>query len=137
MKTMFLLYVSCVSNNQCDVKKPKKTHLLIWKVSDDQYLSHQVKFIQTKNTLIFTLCESFRRNTGYKYRLKKKKQLPEPTQTHAHRPHQRTHLQYTHTHRACCCCAVASETAAAVSVLACEIKPGGSVIQQGSKVPIN
>lgn len=42
----------------------------------------------------------------------------------------------THTHHAWCC-VVASEMAAAVSVLVCEIKPGGSVIQQGSEVPIN
>lgn len=47
--------------------------------------------------------------------------------------HQQTHSHIEHA----CCCVVASETAAAVSVLACEIKPGGSVIQQGSGVPIN
>lgn len=59
--------------------------------------------------------------------------------THAHTSTERTH-KHTKGVRGCCCCcrcAVASETAAAVSVLVREIKPGGSVIQQGSEVPIN
>lgn len=69
----------------------------------------QVKFIHTKNTLVSTLCKSFRRNKrpqDTNIDSKKMKQLPEPTQTHAHRPHQRTHLQYTHIQGMlllCCC----------------------------------
>lgn len=60
------------------------------------------------------------------YKIKQKH--PAPTTTCIHT---RTHTKLA------CCCVVASETAAAVSVLACEINPGGSVIQQGSEVPIN
>ena len=60
--------------------------------------------------------------------------------THAQPPYHDTHIHvdtFRNTKRGHACCDAALETAAAVGVLVCEIKPGGSVIQQGSEVPIN